>query len=193
MDLPKASQREDQQKWGKSLETMPVLTRSHIESHRQRSGKRKLSAGEDSQPVMKSLRRGTKFHKERYLSADDIYAFTDSKAGIFNVKGKCRASMSKREIHQIKLNLDLTTGDVKDAACTCKAGKSQYCNHVMAFLIELADYSPHQLQEISHELSCTSRSRKWGIPGDKDFFERVSAQYNSSKASFIQRNTFHFI
>ena len=191
MDLPKASQSEDEQKWGKSLEKMPVFTRSHIESHRQRSGKRKLSTGEDSQPVMKSLRRGTKFQEERYLSADDIYAFVDSKAGIFSVKGKCRASMSKKEIHQFKLNLDLTTGDVKDAACTYKAGKGQYCNHIMALLIELADYSLHQLQEIPHELSCTSRSRKWGIPGDKDFLNLKESVLSTTVQKHLSSKGMH--
>ena len=98
----------------------------------------------------------TKFQEERYLSAHDIYVFVDSKASIFSVNGKCRASMSKREIHQIKLNLDLTTGDVKGAACTCKAGKSLYCNHVVALFIKLADYSLHQVQEIPHEPSYTT-------------------------------------
>lgn len=49
----------------------------------------------------------------------------------------------------------------------CKAGKSGYCNHVMCLLLELARFSIEEFDRIPEELSCTSTSRKWGIPGEK--------------------------
>lgn len=50
----------------------------------------------------------------------------------FLVKAKCRASISTREIHDLEVSLDLTSGSVILAHCTCKAGNSGYCNHVMS-------------------------------------------------------------
>ena len=105
------------------------------------------------------MKRGTKFKQERYLRADYIYVRV--KGDQFQVKGKCRASMSKREIHNVNVSLFRSNSQVKTAYCTCKAGKSQYCNHVMALLLELADYSLNQLTEVPEEQVCT-RSTKMG-------------------------------
>ena len=38
-------------------------------------------------------------------------------------------------------------------------------NHVMALLLEVADYSLNQLKSVPEEIACTSRLRQWGIPG----------------------------
>ena len=46
-------------------------------------------------------------------------------------------------------NLDINP--VK-AGCSCPAGKSGYCNHVMALLFELTDYSLNQLKAIPEAL-----------------------------------------
>ena len=51
----------------------------------------------------------------------------------------CR--MNTREIHELEVSLDLTSGNVLAAHCTCRAGNSGYCNHVMSILLELARYS----------------------------------------------------
>ena len=56
--------------WTKSLEKMPPFTRVQIEKHRELSGKRKISTNKKGVPVMKTLRRGSQFKEERYLSAD---------------------------------------------------------------------------------------------------------------------------
>ena len=57
-------------------------------------------------------------------------------------------------------------GKVRKAQCNCPAGKSGYCNHIMALLFEVADYSLHQLKKVPDEIACTSTSRQWGIPSD---------------------------
>ena len=48
--------------------------------------------------------------------------------------------MSKREIHNQEVKLDLHNGNVLQSSCSCKAGKSGYCNHAMALLLEIAEY-----------------------------------------------------
>ena len=81
------------------------------------------------------------------------------------VKAKCQASMSTREIHDLEVSLDLASGNVLVAQCTCKAGNSGYCNHVMSLLLELARYSLEDLKRVPEEAACASMSRKWEIPG----------------------------
>ena len=152
--------------WSKSLEMLPMFTAAHIERHRENSGKKILSSKKESQPIEKTLKKGLKFQEERYLSADDIYSRVTDK--VFVLKSKCRASM-KREFHLQQVSLFLDSGEVASSSCSCKAGKSGYCNHVMALLIEVAEYSLHQLKEIPEERACTEKARRWGIPGEKDF------------------------
>ena len=84
------------------------------------------------------------------------------------MKSKCKASM-KKEYHSQNVTLQHETGNIISAYCTCKAGKSSYCNHIMALLLELAEYSLYELTEVPSEVACTSKARKWGIPGEKDF------------------------
>ena len=152
--------------WSKSLEMLPMFTAAHIERHRENSGKKILSSKKESQPIEKTLEKGLTFQEECYLSADDIYSRVTDKE--FVLKSKCRASM-KREFHLQKVSLFLDSGEVAISSCSCKAGKSGYCNYVMALLIEVAEYSLHQFKEIPEERACTEKARRWGIPGEKDF------------------------
>ena len=135
---------------------LPVFTIKEIEKHRLKSGKTPDSA------ISKSKEKGLKFKGERYISADTIYSLSDDK--YFCFKAVCIPSMKKGK-RNIFVALDLTNGEVIHADCSCPAGKCGYCNHVMALLLEVADYSLHNLPEIPTEVSCTSRLRQWGVPG----------------------------
>ena len=95
--------------WCKSLKSLPVFTRKEIDEHRNNSGKRK--ADDVSKPIKKTLKRGLKFQEERYLSSDTVY--TKVFGNSFMVKAKCRASMSTREIHELEVSLDVTSGNVR--------------------------------------------------------------------------------
>ena len=77
--------------------------------------------------------------------------------------------MSTGEVHNQEVNLQLSSGDVLSAKCTCKAGKNSHCSHVMALLIEIVDYYLRQLVEVPEEEACTEGARRWGIPGERDF------------------------
>ena len=157
---------ETEESWSKSLENLPIFTRKHIDLHRDKCGKKKLKGG-GTVPVNKTLKRGAKFQEERYLCSDHI--FTQVRDGKFLIKSKCRASMSKREIHNQEVKLDLHNGNVLQSSCSCKAGKSGYCNHAMALLLEIAEYSLYELKETPEEKACTSKARRWGVPSEKNF------------------------
>lgn len=153
--------------WGKSLEFMPMFTLREIDLHRKQSGKQPGTS------IIKTLERGRKFREERYISADSIYTAYDLDK--FSVKGKCKASM-KNQFRDIEVCLSRTDGNVLSGKCSCPAGNSSYCNHIMALLFEIADYSLNGLSVVPQEISCTSKSRQWGIPtGNKKFNEPIMA------------------
>ena len=72
----------------------------------------------------------------------------------------------KKEKRSVAVKLSTTTSKDLDDICSCPAGKSGYCNHVMALLLELADYSLSQFKSVPEEIACTSRLRQWGVPGE---------------------------
>lgn len=76
----------------------------------------------------------------------------------------------KKEFKHVELALGKMDSNI-NAKCDCPAGKSGYCNHVMALLFELADYSLNGLSTVPDEISCTSKSRQWGIPSELQTFK----------------------
>ena len=88
---------------------------------------------------MKTTDRGKRFKEERYyLSVGDIFAANTER--ICYVKGKCKVSM-KREIRSMEVGINKVNCDIIFAKCSCPAGESGYCNHIMTLLFEIADYS----------------------------------------------------
>ena len=49
--------------------------------------------------------------------------------------------------------INKTNRDIIFAKYSCPAGESGYCNHIMALLFEIVDYSLHQLISIPEEKS----------------------------------------
>ena len=125
--------------WGKSLEMLPQFTIKEIEQHRQLSGKTPESA------IIKALDRGRKFKNEPYITSDSILTKCDK--GVFYVKGLCKPSM-KKEKRSVAVKLSTINSKVLHGSCCCQAGKSGYCNDVMALLLELAGYSLSQFLDI---------------------------------------------
>ena len=147
----------EQVSWSKSLEHLPLFTIREIELYRLKSGKK-------GKAIIKTRDRGRKFFEERYITSGDT--FTKTNKNTITFKGKCKASM-KAETRSMNVVIGLKRSKVIKGHCNCPAGKSGYCNHVMALLFQIADYSLHLLQTIPDEVSCTSKKRQWGVPADK--------------------------
>ena len=64
------------------------------------------------------------------------------------------------------MKLSNLTSKVLNDSCSYPAGKSGYCNPVMALLLELADFSLSQFKSVPEGIICTSRLRQWGVPGE---------------------------
>ena len=85
---------------------------------------------------------------------------------LFKFKGVCHASM-KKEKRFVEVHLCRKSSKVISSRYSCPAGDSGYCNHIMAMLYKIADYSLHSLKYVPLELACTSKIRQWGVPGEK--------------------------
>ena len=107
--------------------------------------------------IKKTNFRGSLFKQERYLTSDTLY--TARKGHFFLAKCCYRASMKKVK-GNVLVHISRRTSLVEKASCTCPAGKSGYCNHVMALLHELAEYSLNSLEKVPPEKACTSQLRK---------------------------------
>ena len=70
----------------------------------------------------------------------------------------------KNVTRSMNVTLNSKTTNVIKGYCNCPAARSGYCNHVMALLFEIADYSLHQLKTVPDEVACTSKKRQWGVP-----------------------------
>ena len=79
-----------------------------------------------------------RFKKERFLTADSIY--TAKTKNLFKIKGLCKASM-KKGLRKVFASINRATSMVSSANCRFSTGKSGYCNHVIALLLQFADYS----------------------------------------------------
>ena len=157
--LPVETQLDKALTWGKSLSTLSIFTRRKIDLHVRKCGKLKEKS------ISKTSVRGRLFKHKRFLSSDSVYnAFN---LLYFYIKPWCKASI-KKELRNVRIQLCKRTGEVYKATCSCPATKSGYCNHLLALLYEIAEYSLNQLTEVLQEKACTSVLRKRGVPRNKE-------------------------
>ena len=88
--------------------------------------------------------RGRKRKEEVFLTTDSIY--TTKTKNLFKVKGLCKVSM-KKDLRKVSVSTNRATSMVSSAVCSCPTGKSRYCKHAMALLIDFANYSLRGLKE----------------------------------------------
>lgn len=77
----------------------------------------------------------------------------------------------------MKVALDLITGEVKEASCTCVAGKVGLCNHVLALMLKLCKFSLYACSDTTQldseddmnpTTACTSSLQLWHKKGRGD-------------------------
>ena len=73
--------------------------------------------------------------------------------------------------------LDLVSGEVKNASCTCVAGQIRFCNHILALLMKICKlslYGCKDVRELEEEddmqptKACTSTLQLWHRKGRND-------------------------
>lgn len=151
--------------WSTSLAQMPLFTIAELNNHIVNSGKR--SGGQDHHSVPTNLIKAKKFLDDEYL--EEIESNHDAET--FYFKSKCCHSFRKNEPpHQLKIAICIVSGEVKRSICTCVAGKSGFCNHILALMFKLCKFSLYQAKTTSDlceeedqtpSTSCTSNPQRW--------------------------------
>ena len=120
------------------------------------------------------------FLKDEYLH--DIETTFDQRC--FYFQAKCFHSFKKNESpHNLKLALCIVSAEVLYAYCgpTCGAGKSGFCNHILALMLKVCKFSLYNCQDVTNlneeddenpSVACTSTLQKWHKPR----VEGISAQ-----------------
>lgn len=118
--------------WSSSLQRMPSFNRAKLDAHITKSGKI-IDPQSKGHSVPTGLQKTKTFLVDEYLK--QIEAASDN--SYFYLKSLCYHSYKKNHEapHKLKAALDLITGEVKEASCTCVAGKVGLCNHVLALML----------------------------------------------------------
>jgi len=114
----------------------------------------------------------------------------------FFFKAKCYHSFKVNEQpHELKLALCIISGEVEYAYCgpSCAAGKSGFCNHMLALMLKVCKYSLYgclDVKSLSNEederptLVCTSTLQKWNKKRDEGVCAQPLMEVTVSKTNF---------
>lgn len=148
---------------------MPMFTQAEMKHHVANSGKK--LANKDDHTVTTNLRKAKRFLDDEYL--ENIECADDK--NYFYFKANCCHSFKKNEApHRLKLALCIVSGQIMKAECSCKAGESSFCNHLLALMFKVVKLSLNEcenttdlVQEDDQQPSCskTSLLQKWHKKG----------------------------
>ena len=153
--------------WGTSLAKSPMFTRAEIANHVKDSGKKCRNNEHHSLPT--GLQKAKAFLADEYLH--EIPAHCDER--YFYYRGKCFHIFKVHDApHNLKLALCTVTGDVEYAYCgpSCAAGKSGFCNHILALMLKVCKYSLYDCKDVrdlkdeedeNPTKACTSALQNW--------------------------------
>lgn len=156
--------------WGLSLEKAPLFTRAEMDKHIGQSGKH--IGGEKHHSVPTGFRKAKTYLQDEYLH--EIKTNYDQQ--YFYYRAKCFHSFKRNESpHNLIIALCLISGEVVFANCgpSCAAGKSGFCNHVLALMLKVCKYTLYNCKsvtELQHEAdencstACTSTLQRWHQP-----------------------------
>ncbi|XP_046570807.1 uncharacterized protein LOC124279049 [Haliotis rubra] len=105
------------------------------------------------------MQKGLNYYQQGYIHEVTLQFPT--------VSAKCWPSLRKNNSPH-RLSLDLDVDRIKYAYCSCKAGLSGKCSHIIGLIKTLQGFKLHNFKEIPSDLSSTSMPQQWNKPrGDK--------------------------
>lgn len=158
--------------WGSSLEKAPLFTRAEMDRHIGKSGKQIGGDKHAHHSVPTGFKKAKTYLEDEYLH--DIHTNFDQQ--YFYYRCKCFHSFKRNESpHNLIIALCLISGEVVYANCgpSCAAGKSGFCNHVLALMLKICKYTLYNCKsvtELQHEAdencsaACTSNLQRWHQP-----------------------------
>ena len=122
--------------WGSSLEKALLFTRAEMDRHIGKSGKHIGGDKHAHHSVPTGFKKAKTYLEDKYLH--DTHTNFDQQ--YFYYRCKCFHSFKKYESpHNLIIALCLISGEVVYANCgpSCAAGKSGFCNHVLALMLKI--------------------------------------------------------
>jgi hypothetical protein len=157
--------------WGTSLSKAPFFSRVEIDKHIKESGKNVGGGSYHTLPT--GLMRAKAYLQDEYLHG--IQTTYDQRYYFY--RAKCFHRFKKNESpHELKLALCVVSGDVIHAYCgpTCAAGKSGFCNHILALInaegLQIQSVNCQKVTDLKDEddeypsSECTSSLQQWHQP-----------------------------
>ena len=177
-----------------------ILTDDIITTHLKSSGKqlhpkkrRKLSevddnstAGSYSNVDYSTLQRGHQYFMESYIPGR--YVRFCCKEGQIWVRARCYRSQKKNDsMHYVNVALACESPHfVTRALCSCIAGKSRMCSHVVGVLKQLIHYALMKVQTVPDDLTCTQMQQTWHKPRPSQIEAEPVMNVSSRRASQTQ-------
>lgn len=92
------------------------------------------------------------------------------------VKGKCHAEMRKRMMYFVDVEIDSTTGEIRNAYCECTVGSgtTAHCKHLFVVLFGVNDMKHNK--KILLRATCTQQLQTFRHPTTEYFGTPVKAQ-----------------
>ncbi len=151
--------------WGRLVPQNFDFTDVHIQDYIKNCGKKASSVCSVSAAQQKTCirpeTRGHRFFKGDYLA--DIWCQEVNDHLFF--KGKCHPSQKANDpLHNIWCALERSSSYITAAYCSCVAGASGYCNHLVALLYQLREFSLTNTRNIPDDLAKTSKPQVWHKP-----------------------------
>lgn len=150
-----------------------MFTCAEMNVHILKSGKH-IDRHSKSHSVPTGMRKAKTFLEDEYLN--DLSVASDQVHFFF--KSKCHHSFRKNDPpHNLKVALDLVSGEVKSASCSCVAGQIGFCNHILALLMKICKLSLYGCKDVSEleeeddmqpTKACTSTLQLWHRKGRGD-------------------------
>ncbi|XP_070549356.1 uncharacterized protein [Ptychodera flava] len=137
--------------WTRCLFRLPELSYGEVETFVKREAK----------TPRRTLQRAHKFFFEEYIHKYEVQVFDNG----VKIRAKCYRSLKKNESpHSILVTLSGTSPcAISHWQCSCAAGMG-LCNHVVAILLQTAQFKARKLKYVPPPVSKTSYPQKWHIP-----------------------------
>ena len=145
-----------------------ILTDDIVTAHLKSSGKqlqpRKWKVNDSTNIDYSTLQRGHQFFMESYIPGR--YVRFCCKANQIWIKARCYRSQRKSDpMHYVNVSLSCDSPHyVTHAYCSCIAGKSGICSHVVGLLKQLIHYVMMKVKVVPADLTCTQMQQTWHKP-----------------------------
>lgn len=159
----------DDSVFNKDFSVLPVFVPTDTIDHIQKCGKTTKKSAADDAVVEMSSSKGLRM----VPFVHDMEVNKACEADVVYLRALCWASYRKGVKYKVRIIVNPRgSPKILSAGCDkiCPAGRSGCCCHVMAVIWKLDEMSRNnKLQKlIQDDRACTSKPRKWGIPGRRE-------------------------